>query len=124
MFLVITHISPPFFSAGADTAQALYGYAKWRGRIDPSRHRHRVSDRPVPVSGPYRWVRHPLYSCAITIVWLFPSMTVNRAALFAVTSLYFYLGSFPEERKLVQEFGQAYQEYQRRVPRLIPFTKT
>ena len=47
-------------------------------------------------------------------------MTLNRLAFFAVCSAYFYLGSFPEERKLVQEFGEAYRRYQRAVPRMIP----
>lgn len=75
------------------------------------------------VSGPYRWVRHPLYTTAIVTSWLFPTMTINRAALCAVTAAYFYLGSYPEERKLILEFGQAYREYQRRTPRLIPFFK-
>jgi len=71
-------------------------------------------------SGPYRWVRHPLYSTAIATFWLWPDMTLNRLAFFAVCSAYFYLGSFPEERKLVQEFGEAYRRYQRAVPRMIP----
>jgi protein-S-isoprenylcysteine O-methyltransferase Ste14 len=36
-------------------------------------------------------------------------------------TLYIYLGSIHEERRLVREFGRAYQEYQRQVPRLLPF---
>jgi protein-S-isoprenylcysteine O-methyltransferase Ste14 len=71
-------------------------------------------------SGPYRWVRHPLYSTAILVLWLWPDMSVNRAAFFVVNTLYFYLGSYPEEQKLVEEFGDAYRRYQQVVPRLIP----
>jgi protein-S-isoprenylcysteine O-methyltransferase Ste14 len=84
--------------------------------------------KPVPVdqherlvtSGPYRWVRHPLYFATILILLLWPKMTANWAALIAVTTAYFYLGSIPEEQKLVEEFGEAYRRYQRMVPRLIP----
>jgi protein-S-isoprenylcysteine O-methyltransferase Ste14 len=71
-------------------------------------------------SGPYRWVRHPLYTTTMVILWLWPDMSVNRAALFAITTAYFFLGSFPEEQKLVEEFGEAYRRYQQVVPRLIP----
>ncbi len=83
---------------------------------------------PVPVdqherlvtSGPYRWVRHPLYFAAIVVLSLWPIMTVNWAAFIAVSTAYFYLGSIPEEQKLVEEFGEAYRRYQRIVPRLVP----
>jgi protein-S-isoprenylcysteine O-methyltransferase Ste14 len=47
-------------------------------------------------------------------------MTLNRLALVLVCTAYFYLGSIPEERKLLQEFGADYARYQQTVPRLIP----
>jgi len=47
-------------------------------------------------------------------------MTINRLALFGALSVYLYVGTFFEERRLVHEFGDAYREYQRQVPRLIP----
>jgi protein-S-isoprenylcysteine O-methyltransferase Ste14 len=71
-------------------------------------------------SGPYRWVRHPLYSAAILFLWLNPAMTLNRLTLALVCTAYFYLGSIPEEQKLLQEFGADYARYQQTVPRLIP----
>lgn len=71
-------------------------------------------------SGPYRWVRHPLYSTTIVILLLWPSMTANWAAFVAVSTAYFFLGSIPEEEKLVEEFGDAYRRYQQVVPRLVP----
>jgi protein-S-isoprenylcysteine O-methyltransferase Ste14 len=40
--------------------------------------------------------------------------------LFASLSLYLYVGSLLEERRLQLEFGQAYVDYQQRVPRLVP----
>ena len=87
-----------------------------------------IGGEPIPAdqherlvtSGPYRWVRHPLYSTTIVVMWLWPAMTVNLAAFFAASTAYFYLGSIPEEQKLVEEFGEAYRRYQQAVPRLIP----
>jgi protein-S-isoprenylcysteine O-methyltransferase Ste14 len=76
---------------------------------------------PLLIFGMYRWVRHPLYFWALVFIWLTPQMTVNRLTLFVVWSIYLYVGTFFEERRLVDEFGESYREYQRRVPRMIPF---
>jgi len=70
--------------------------------------------------GFYRWVRHPLYSFSLLFLWLTPLMTVNLLAVYLVFTVYFYLGSVHEEKRLVAEFGATYEDYQRRVPRLIP----
>ncbi len=75
---------------------------------------------PMVISGLYRWVRHPLYFLGLVFIWLTPQMTANRLALIAVLSLYLYVGTFFEERRLLREFGDDYRAYQRRVPRLIP----
>ena len=91
-----------------------------RQLFEPSAEGHNAQ-RSLVVRGMYRWVRHPLYFWGLVFLWLTPQMTVNRAALFAVLSGYLYVGTFFEERRLVREFGEAYREYQRRVPRLIPW---
>jgi protein-S-isoprenylcysteine O-methyltransferase Ste14 len=70
--------------------------------------------------GLYRYVRHPMYTTSLIVIWLMPRMTVNLLALFASISVYFFLGSFHEERLLVQQFGSEYEEYQRRIPRIVP----
>jgi protein-S-isoprenylcysteine O-methyltransferase Ste14 len=76
---------------------------------------------PLVVRGLYRWVRHPLYFLGLVLIWLTPQMTVNLLTLFAVFSLYLYVGTFFEERRLIGEFGDDYRAYQRRVPRLLPW---
>lgn len=72
------------------------------------------------VHGLYRWVRHPLYTAGLVFIWLTPVMTVNLLALFAGFSFYLVIGALIEERKLLDEFGQAYAEYRRRTSFLIP----
>jgi protein-S-isoprenylcysteine O-methyltransferase Ste14 len=72
------------------------------------------------LTGLYRWVRHPLYTAGLAFLWLSPLMTTSTLALFTGLSLYLYIGSLFEERRLVREFGQAYLDYQHRVPRLMP----
>ena len=74
----------------------------------------------LTTDGLYRHVRHPLYSAGFVFLWLTPVMTSTLLALFACLSLYLYIGSVFEEQRLVAEFGPAYQDYRRRVPRLVP----
>ncbi|HET7011195.1 MAG TPA: isoprenylcysteine carboxylmethyltransferase family protein [Anaerolineales bacterium] len=71
-------------------------------------------------TGLYSYVRHPLYTAGLVFLWLTPVLTTTLMALFAGLSLYLYVGSVFEERRLLAEFGQPYAEYQRLVPRLIP----
>ena len=73
--------------------------------------------------GFYRWVRHPLYFFSLVLFWLFPVMTTVSLAFVIASSLYFVIGTLPEERKLVDIYGQAYRQYQRDVPRIIPWKK-
>jgi protein-S-isoprenylcysteine O-methyltransferase Ste14 len=71
----------------------------------------------------YGLVRHPLYlGCALLLAF-HPVQTRSSAATAAVVIAYFYIGTFFEERRLVRQFGEAYLEYQRRVPRLFPLPR-
>jgi protein-S-isoprenylcysteine O-methyltransferase Ste14 len=75
---------------------------------------------PLQVRGLYCHVRHPSYFFSLLVTWLTPLMTLNLLALYTLFTVYFYIGSVHEESRLVAEFGEAYKEYQRHVPRLIP----
>ncbi len=74
--------------------------------------------------GLYRWVRHPLYTCGLVILWLTPVMSWNLLALAAGLTGYILIGIVFEERKLLAEFGEAYAEYKSRTPALIPGIKS
>ena len=74
----------------------------------------------LTVEGFYAWVRHPLYTFSLFFLWLTPAMNTNSLTAYILFTLYFYIGSFYEERRLVDEFGAAYQQYQQQVPRLMP----
>jgi protein-S-isoprenylcysteine O-methyltransferase Ste14 len=71
--------------------------------------------------GFYSRVRHPLYFFSLLLLWLAPAMTVNTFTAYLLFTLYFYIGSVFEERRLLAEFGPVYRAYQRQVPRLIPW---
>ena len=73
--------------------------------------------------GLYRVVRHPLYLFSLLFLWLSPSMSVNSLVFNIGVTLYFVIGAYFEERKLLRDFGEAYAEYKRQTPFLIPGLK-
>lgn len=75
---------------------------------------------PLRIRGPYRWVRHPLYFFMIVIFWSCPVVTTDRLLFNVLWTIWVVIGSVLEERNLVDEFGDAYRDYQRTVPLLIP----
>jgi len=78
---------------------------------------------PFTVAGPYRWVRHPLYLFMILMIWSYPDLTADRLLFNLLWTIWIVIGSCFEESDLVVEFGDAYREYQKRVPMLVPLSK-
>jgi protein-S-isoprenylcysteine O-methyltransferase Ste14 len=74
----------------------------------------------LTTDGLYLYMRHPLYTGGIILIWLTPLMTVNTLTLNIIVTLYLIIGARFEESRLLHEFGQAYADYQRQVPMLIP----
>ena len=72
-------------------------------------------------TGPYGWVRHPIYTGWFLMVFAVPVMTFTRLE-FAVTSAAYILMAIPlEERTLRATAGESYVRYTSRVRwRLLP----
>ena len=68
----------------------------------------------------YRIVRHPLQLGLLIAFWATPDMTVGHLLFAAGMTGYMFIGLYFEERGLVAEFGDTYQEYQRATPKLLP----
>lgn len=75
---------------------------------------------PFIVKGPYRLVRHPLYSCCIAMIWLCPHLTIDRLVFNIIWTVWIVVGAMLEERDLVDVFGDDYRTYQQKVPMLLP----
>ncbi len=83
----------------------------------------RVRDKASLVtSGPYKWVRHPLYSVG-TLQLFFLSLTASNAFFMAsaLLALFFLAWRVPqEEARLIERFGDEYQRYMQRTGRFLP----
>lgn len=84
--------------------------------------RRRSSSDRLQMAGPYRVVRHPLYSGWLLVVFGAAHMTGDRLAFAAFTAAYLLVAIPWEERALAETFGADYQAYERRVRwRLVPY---
>jgi protein-S-isoprenylcysteine O-methyltransferase Ste14 len=69
---------------------------------------------------PYKVVRHPLYVGWFFAFWATPTMTVAHLVFALLTTAYILIAIHLEERDLVTAHGEAYAEYRRHVPMLVP----
>lgn len=82
-------------------------------------------DPPEPFvrGGVYGLVRHPLYLFSLAVIWFTPLMTFNALLFDILATVYFVLGAWHEERRLLREFGEKYRRYRQEVPAFIPFLR-
>jgi len=74
------------------------------------------------VSGPYRWVRHPLYTIASCMFISFGMIADNWfiAALGVLAFIAMAFRTPKEEANLIEKFGNEYREYIKRTGRFFP----
>jgi protein-S-isoprenylcysteine O-methyltransferase Ste14 len=73
-------------------------------------------------SGPYRWVRHPLYTVGSSLFISFGMMADNWfiAALGILAFIGMAIRTPKEEANLIEKFGDEYREYMKRTGRFFP----
>jgi protein-S-isoprenylcysteine O-methyltransferase Ste14 len=79
--------------------------------------------REITISGPYAWVRHPLYVGSFVIALGYFAMSGLWEAFAIGVPLFVALhwaAVVVEERMLIALFGSEYEDYCRKVPRALP----
>lgn len=100
------------------------GAAWYAGRAYPLRSflfGTQADDRSLLVISPiHRYVRHPWYAFGLILVWTRDMDLAMFISAVAIT-VYLLIGSRLEDRKLVAQYGDAYKDFQLRVPGLLPW---
>jgi len=82
----------------------------------------RKDDPELVISGPYRLVRHPIYS-GVLCAGIGTAVALSWAWLVAIAlaGIYFVYSATVEERNLTEQFPESYPLYRRSTKMLIPF---
>jgi protein-S-isoprenylcysteine O-methyltransferase Ste14 len=80
-------------------------------------------DHPLVTDGAYAFVRNPMY-LGIILLWFGIAVAYQSGVLFGLAAAYvapaLWLYIREEERMMLSEFGAPFEEYMRRVGRLLP----
>lgn len=80
------------------------------------------NEHALITTGPYRWIRHPLYTggmiesvgvCLLMANWF---VAISAGLFWALI----VIRTPMEEKKLIEEFGEEYRQYMRRVGQFVP----
>lgn len=81
---------------------------------------------PLVVKGPYKYVRHPMYFGVILFViglWLLLDYSFLLISTILLLLWFNFVVATFEEKELKAMFGKQYEQYSKKVPKIIPFTK-
>ena len=78
---------------------------------------------PMPTTGLFRLVRQPIYVSFALTLWTVPTWTPDQLVLAIVLTAYCVFAPRLKERRYRQIYGQTFEDYARRVPYWIPFTR-
>jgi protein-S-isoprenylcysteine O-methyltransferase Ste14 len=96
-------------------ARATFGRRSFHATASPT-------EGGLVTTGPYRYVRHPIYAAALSIAWA--GVFGNLSVVNIVFGLLAFAGAFVRircEETLVRVRYPEYEEYARKTRRLIPF---
>ena len=90
------------------------GLKQWRDQVRGVEDQEQFHISPL-----HRFVRHPWYSLGLVLIWT-RDMNAGFLLTAGVMTLYFVVGSWLEEKKLIEYHGGVYHRYRDKVPGLIP----
>ena len=125
LFLLVSgnFFSPsPFVIAGQFLAVALSGWARQTFQAGQFNIQAEPKEGPLMSSGPYRFVRHPMYSAALLLLWstVLGHLSVMTVSVGIIVTGGIMIRIIVEEEALRGHFS-GYAEYAGRTKRIIPF---
>ena len=79
-------------------------------------------DAQLVTTGPYRWIRHPMY--AFGLIWFLAIVVLTASWFIAITGTagfsFLLIRCRREEANLIEKFGDEYRAYMRRTGRFFP----
>jgi protein-S-isoprenylcysteine O-methyltransferase Ste14 len=122
---IVPHVAPIAWAAAALCAVGL-AFALW-ARVTLGRNWSGVvtlkEGHELVERGPYRFVRHPIYTGILTMFFA-TALAQGHLAGFAGTLLMFasfWIKLRGEENLMLKQFPERYRAYQQRAKRIIPF---
>lgn len=77
----------------------------------------------MPLRGPFRVIRQPIYVAFALTLWTVPTWTPDQLFLAVVLTAYCVVAPRFKERRYRRIYGSAFDEYARRVPYWLPFSR-
>lgn len=81
-----------------------------------------VSDAKLRIEGPYKFIRHPMYTSVLgfTLMYVIDSFNIFNLMMFVILLIDLLMKLNYEEKLLIKQFPE-YSEYRKRTKRIIPF---
>ena len=118
--LALTRPSPATFALGLLPVLAGTALRAWGAG-------HLVKTERLTTTGPYAWLRHPLYAGTLLVAVGFVLMMGGwlGAGLALLVAVWFFASYFPrkersEGARLEDRYGEAFRDYRAQVPALLP----
>lgn len=101
------------WDAGAEVQSGLLGWLSLARGVRPHY-------PPMPRTGTFRVIRHPIYLAFALTTWSVPVWTPDQLLLASVLTGYCALGPLAKERRFDRLFGAEWREYRARTPFWLP----
>jgi len=78
--------------------------------------------KPLPFTRKfmYRYSRHPMMLGVMIGLWAIPMMTVTHFIMSTLFTIYVVIGIYFEEKDLIKDFGEVYQQYKKEIATFVP----
>jgi protein-S-isoprenylcysteine O-methyltransferase Ste14 len=122
----ITFLGLALASVGLILAKESFEYYDFKEFLGVRQMKGELEDQGLKRQGLLNYIRHPLYSASILLLLgylIFAPSIINLITATCMV-LYFFIGSYFEEKKLIRAFGEDYINYKKEVPAFIPHIRS